>query len=274
LSIFDYLVIPAILRGVLGILAAGTFYPVAGVYVLRFNLYTFRFTIMHAVFLASAAALALRIDALGVSLLACILITLLLAPVSRAVKIDVGMVSALFMVLTIAAAVTIMYRAQVPAKDALEILWGNVYAMSDADIVFTAAFSLVPIGFTLLFYRQVSCLLFDREIAYTTGVNDSALMNAIMVITGMTIAFIMRLIGALLIDALLILPALAAMKAARSTKSLFLASICIGFVSSLAGFVLSLAVDIPASAGVSIAAGIIFVIIVLIKIITSRRSTA
>ena len=66
----DYFLIPAIIRGFAGLLAAGTLFPVTGVFVLRFNLYTFRFTIMHAVILAGALAIALQIDLLATSLAA------------------------------------------------------------------------------------------------------------------------------------------------------------------------------------------------------------
>jgi zinc transport system permease protein len=273
-TLFEYLAIPAILRGFFGLLIAGTFFPVAGIYVLRFNLYTFRFTIMHAVILAGAAALVLHIDLLLAGLVGCVVVTLLLAPLSRVARADTGMMSAFFMIMTMAAAVTVMYRAGVAAKDTLEILWGNIYAMTNTDLVFTLAFAFVPCGFTVVFYRQITCLVFDRDIAYTSGVNEKALMNAIMVIIGMTIAFIMRLVGALLLDAVLLLPALAASGAANSFRSFFVLSMGIGCFSAVAGFVVSILSDIPASAGVSLVAGGMFIVFTVIKQIKGKRKVS
>jgi zinc transport system permease protein len=264
--------IPAIVRGFAALLIAGTFFPVTGVYVLRFNLFAFRFTVMHAVILAGAVALALKLDMLPVSLLLCAGITLLLSPVARVSGADPGMVSILFMILTMAGAVAVMYKFQVSAKDTLEILWGNIYALSNTDLVLTGLFALIPSGFTFLFYRKVSCLIFDREIAYTTGINEKVLMHTVLVVTGMTIAFIMRLIGALLLDAVLILPALAAMGAARNLRSFYLLSMGAGFVSTLAGFMFSVYLDLPASAGVSLAAGSLFMIVTLVNYLKKRRN--
>jgi zinc transport system permease protein len=82
-------------------------------------------------------------------------------------------------------------------------------------------------------------------------VKSAAFTNSIIIITGVVIAVSMKLIGALLVDCLLILPALGAVSLAKSMKQLFLMSVGLGFVSSLIGFIVSLAVQIQPSQAVT-----------------------
>ena len=80
------------------------------------------------------------------------------------------------------------------------------------------------------------------------------------------VAFSMRFVGALLIDALLILPAVIALKRAESVKSLFILSSLTGLATSTAGFILSLALDLPPSSMIAL------VSVILYPIVPKRRN--
>ncbi|MFW5689519.1 MAG: metal ABC transporter permease, partial [Spirochaetota bacterium] len=75
----------------------------------------------------------------------------------------------------------------------------------------------------------------------------------------LTVGVAMRLLGALMLDVLLLLPALAAGQVARSMRSLFALARLFGLVAAVSGFFLSLAADVPASTGVA-AAGVLILI--------------
>ena len=73
------------------------------------------------------------------------------------------------------------------------------------------------------------------------------------------VALSMRYVGALLIDALLILPAVIAMKRAGSMKQLFLSASLAGLAAAAAGFLLSLLLDLPPSSMIALASAVIYV---------------
>jgi zinc transport system permease protein len=89
------------------------------------------------------------------------------------------------------------------------------------------------------------------------------LYYTIILLTAITVAAAMKLIGALLLDALLLLPALIASLHAKSLRGVIIWSCVWGGIFSLSGFFLSLAVDIPASSGVALMASVVFLIIYL-----------
>lgn len=249
---------PPILRGFLVLLAAGGCFPLIGVFVLQLNLVPLRFTLMHGALLGGALALALGVDPLALGLAVCLLIVLAIAPLSRSSGLNAGYVTAFFMVLTIGLAYAVIYRAGVPAKDTLAILWGNLFALSPLDVTLTLGFAAAALLFVAFFFQSLKGLLFHPEVAYTAGISTTALTRAVLLLTGLTVAFSLKLVGALLLDALLLLPAIVATFFARSARSLFILAGLFGLGCSLAGFALALWLDLPASSGVTFAAALLF----------------
>jgi zinc transport system permease protein len=75
----------------------------------------------------------------------------------------------------------------------------------------------------------------------------------------------MKLIGALLLDAILLLPAILAMALARSVRGLFLLAAAAGLAVAAAGFAVALLVDLPASAGVTLAAALLLPVVIVAR---------
>lgn len=256
MNILTYFQYAPILRGFLILVLAGSLFPITGVFVLRLNLITLRFMLMHGTLLGGAIALGFGIEPLYLGIGINLILILGVARISRVTGKNIGHITTFFMVLTIGLAFAVMYKMNVPAKDTLSILWGNLFALSRLDALLTGLFSLGTLAFVVLLFRPIKALIFNREVAFTSGVREKLLYNLVLVLAGFTIAFAMKLIGALLLDALLILPALMATFFARSTRGMFLLAGLFGFLSSVSGFFLSLVLDIPASSGVTILAAL------------------
>ena len=265
-----YLGYAPILRGFLVLLLAGTLFPLTGVFVLRLNLITLRFMLMHGTLLGGAIALGFGLEPLYLSIVINLVLILAISRMSRATGKNIGHITTFFMVLTIGLAFAVMYRMNVPAKDALSILWGNLYALSNTEALISGGFSVGILLIVLWLYRPLKAIIFSREVAFTSGVREGAVYNLILILTGLTISFAMKLIGALLLDALLLLPALMATFYARSVRGLFVLAGLFGFVSSISGFFVSIALDIPASSAVTIMAALLLGIGAFIKFLRRR----
>ena len=271
-NIFHALTYPPILRGFLALIMAGCFFPLAGVFILRLNLVTLRFTLMHAALLGAAIGLALHIDPLLAGLALDLITIAAIARVARESGLALGYVATFFMVLTIGLAFAVIYKAGVPAKDAFGILWGSIYALSRVDLILTAAYSLVIVLFVTLLFPRVSAVLFHREIAFASGVNEPVLTTVILLFVGISVALLMQLIGALLLDSILLLPAIIASFTARSTRGFFLQACIVGAFCSIAGFFASLAMDVPASSAVTVIAACLLGVGLIYRRL-ARRST-
>lgn len=246
----DLLRLPPVWKGFLALLFAGASFPLAGVMVTRLDMLPLRYMLMHALMLGGSIALAFSLPELPCYIALSLLVVLLMLSLGR--NIHLGLSSAVLMVLSMSLAALLMQVRDVPAKDTLELLWGSPFTISAAELVMFAALSVVLFLFVFLFQRQISIVFFDEDVARTLLPHASLYRSAMVVLIALVVALSMRFVGALLIDALLLLPAIIAMRWARSLKGLFVLSSVIGFVVASGGYFLSLACDFPPGASVAL----------------------
>ncbi len=254
-----------ILRGFIVLILTGFAFPITGVYLLRMNLLPLRFMLMHGAILGGAISLAMDVNPFAGTLIINLLLVLLMTRMSRSLKVDPGQLSAFFMVISISVAFIFIYRFQVPAKDTLSLMWGSLYTLNSFEFFGTLVFSGILISFQTIFRHQLRAVFFDRDIAQTSGVNESVFYYAVILITAVTVAAAMKLIGALLLDALLLLPALIASYHAKSYRGMILWSSFWGGLFATAGFLLSLVLELPASSTIAVFASVVFLFLIILK---------
>lgn len=261
----EYLALPPIQRGLAALVMAGIAFPLIGVFVVRMNLITMRFMLMHGALLGGALALALGLAPLIGGIAVNLILIICLIILTRRAELSAGYVVTFFMVLSVALAVIVIYKAGVPAKDALAILWGNIYAVTPGELLIHGLLALAIAAGILVSRRPLTAVLFHPEVAASAGIPAERYRRLILLSTGLTIALAMRLVGALLLDSLVLLPAVSALLVAGSTAGMFFLSSLFGLSAALIGFVLSLALDIPVSAGVTLTSALIFVILISVQ---------
>ena len=254
-----------ILKGFIILIITGFAFPVTGVYLLRMNLLPLRFMLMHGAILGGAISLAFAFNPFAGTLAINLFLVLLMTWMSRSMRTDPGQLSAFFMVISISLAFIFIYRFRVPANDTLSLMWGSLYTLDNFEFAGTMIFSILIILFQAVFRHQLRAVFFDRDIAQTSGVNETGFYYVIILITAVTVAAAMKLIGALLLDALLLLPALIASYHAKSYKGMVLWSSFWGGLFAIVGFLLSLAFELPASSTIAVVASVVFLILMLTK---------
>ncbi len=254
-----------ILKGFIVLIFIGFAFPITGVYLLRMNLLPLRFMLMHGAILGGALSLAMEVNPFGGTMAINLLLVLLMTWMSRSLKADPGQLSAFFMVLSISLAFIFIYSFQVPAKDTLSLMWGSLYTLNNYEFVGTIIFSLMLVLFQACYRHQLRAVFFDADVAGTSGVNEPWFYYIIILITAITVAAAMKLIGALLLDAILLLPALIASYHAKSYRSMVLWSSFWGGLFAFAGFLISLIFELPASSTIAVLASAVFLILILTK---------
>ncbi len=255
------LMLAPVQRALVALLFAGASFPLAGVMVIRLNMLLLRYTLMHALLLAGAVSLALELPQLPLYIIVSVFTVMLMLRLSRRGGMDLGLSSAFLMVLAVALAALITQVADVPSKDTLELLWGSPFTIHGVELAAFIALSILIIAYTVAFRKRIMLLFFDRDVAYTSSRHMVLHEDAMVFLTAFAVTLSMRFIGALLIDALLLLPAVCALKRARSVKGLLVSSSLIGLIVSLTGFLLSLAFDLPPSGMTALASAVAYILI-------------
>ncbi len=256
---------PPVLRGFFILIAASAAFPVAGVWIIRLNLLPYRFMLMHGAILGGAIGLALGFSPLPAVIAVNILLVLLADLMANKGRLDAGMTTIFLMVASLGGAMALIYGTGVPAQDALGLLWGNLFAVSPKETAATILFCIGLLLFSKIFSRQILAVIFDRDVAFTSGVNDRAVMRMLLMVTALTVAFAMRIIGALLLDALLLIPAIAASVSSNSLSRLYRRSVITGLVIGVGGFAAALATDMPVGASTALLGSAVLGVVLVIN---------
>ena len=248
---------PFMQHAIVAVLFAGIAFPLIGVFILSLNLVPLRFAMMHMALLGGAVGLFLKVDPLLPGLLFCSLSSMALGPVSERMKLGLGTLSGYLMTLSLALAFILFYKGNIHVVQAFGILWGNILSLTLRDLLLVIGVSVLILGMVLLFFKEIQAILYDREVALAVGLPEKKLYYVMVFVLGLSVAASMRMIGALLIDAFILLPAIAANLISRSLKQVFLFSSLFGLMSGFIGLYLSFLLDLPTSSAIILVASVI-----------------
>jgi zinc transport system permease protein len=160
----------------------------------------------------------------------------------------------------IAAGVVLIAAADELNVDLFTFLFGSILTVTREDLVLIAALGGVALVTIALLYRALAALVLDEEGARVAGLPIGPLNVVLAVLTALTVALSMRVVGILLIAALMVLPVIAATRLAASMRSTLLLSIAVGLCSVLAGLILAYYADMPPGGTVVLIAAAVFLL--------------
>ncbi|MFI1397085.1 metal ABC transporter permease [Streptomyces sp. NPDC020681] len=254
-------------RAGLALLLAAIGLPVIGVVIVGLDIMPVRFAMMHVALLGIAIGLLTGLDPMVCALVACALAGAGVAPLARTPDGLSGAMG-LLMSMAIAAALLTLAVSGVNASGAFALLWGSILSVEAADLTVLAMLAVVVPALFWWRRRDVALLLYDRELAQVSGVPVRGLTLVLLVLVAVSVAGAIKLTGALLVDALTLLPALAARRLGRSLGSITLWAVAIGVVVNLTGFLTALWLDWPPGPVLVLTAG---AVVLAVHLIPERR---
>lgn len=231
--------------------------------VVRLDMLPLRYMLMHALILGGAIALTFHLPELPCYIVLSLLVVLLMLRLGR--SLHLGLSSSALMVFSMALAALITQLGDVPSKDTLELLWGSPFTISIPELILFGTVALFLFLFTFTKQREISIVFFDRELAKTILSRSEAYVDMMVILIALTVALAMRFVGALLIDALLLLPVIIALPRAGSLKGLFTSSSLIGLCVALAGYFLALVLNLPPGASVALVSVAVYLLSLIRK---------
>ncbi|MFH8517938.1 metal ABC transporter permease [Streptomyces gelaticus] len=143
-------------------------------------------------------------------------------------------------------------------------LFGSLSTVSSEDITSICLLAAFVLLVTLGLRRQLFAVSQDEEFARVTGLPVRALNLLVAVTAAVTVTVAMRVVGLLLVSALMVVPVAAAQQVSRSFRLTFVLSVVIGTAVTLAGTVTSYYQDVPPGATIVLLAIAVFVALTLL----------
>jgi zinc transport system permease protein len=147
----------------------------------------------------------------------------------------------------------------------MSYLFGDILAIEPREVWLSVALAAAVLVAVWRNYGRLLFMTFDRESARAAGIKVGRLDTLMMVLTAVTIVLGMKVVGILLVAALIVIPAAAGLQVAASFRTAVLASSAVAVLSVAGGLGLSLALNVPASAAIVILCFLAFAALFLLK---------
>jgi zinc transport system permease protein len=144
--------------------------------------------------------------------------------------------------------------------DLIGYLFGDILAVGRADLAWIWGGAAAGLALLAVLWRPLLSVTVHSDLAAVEGVNVGAMRLVFVLLLAVLVAVAMKIVGVLLVTALLVMPAAAARRFARSPESMAAIASGIGAFASVAGLLASVEFDTPSGPSVVVAAAIVFAV--------------
>ncbi len=217
----------------------------------------------HVAFGAMTVAAVLNVTEIYITLPVTIVAAILLLRLGNNAKVKGDAAIAMISVGALALGYLIMNLFSTNANisgDVCTTLFGStsILTLTNSDVWLCAGLAAVVILVYVLFYNKLFAVTFDENFAAATGTRASFYNLVLAIVTAVVIVLAMNLVGALLISALIIFPALSSMRLFKSFRSVMISSAAMAVICSVSGILASVIFDTPVGSTIVVADIIVF----------------
>lgn len=256
-----------ILITLLGASLAGIVCSLVGVFIVRMKLTSLGFCMSHAAFAGSALGLALSYNPLLMALIFSTAVAIILGPLTDKAKLQPEIILGIMFSSTMA--LGLIFLNFIPetamSSTAMSILWGSILGMSSSDVIRLGILAIVIITLMVLFSKEFQSIMFDRKMAEASGIPTKPFYYLILFLTGVTVSLSLKLIGGLLIFALIVNPTSTAYQFFYDFKKIIIFSPLFGVGYCMIGILVSFLFDFPIGSSIAIVSTLFFVIAVILS---------
>lgn len=250
----------ALLGGTGVALAAG---PVGCLIVWRRMVY-FGAALAHSALLGVALGFLLGVD-LSVGIVAlCVMLAILFVLLERQQLLPTDALLGVLAHVALAAGLVVVAFLSTLRVDLMAYLFGDVLAVSDADLAIIVVLALVTLLGVALLWRSLLSITVDEDLAAVEGVPVTGVRLAFVLMVAGVVAIGMKIVGMLLILSLIIIPAAAARRLSTTPEQMAVVAMVIGVLSVVIGLHASLYWDLPSGPLVVVTAALFFAISLLL----------
>jgi zinc transport system permease protein len=261
----------AIFAGLLAAVACG----IVGTYVVTKKIVFISGGIAHASFGGIGLGYLININPVIGATIFALISSLGIGLISRKTRLPED--TAIGLIWTIGMALGIVFIALAPgyAPDLFSYLFGNILTVPVTDLFIMCALDVVIVVLVIIFYKEFLAISFDENYSTVIGIPVEALYLTLLVMIALTVIVLIRVVGIILVIALITMPAAMASRFTYNFRKMMLLSILFGIIFTMGGLFLSYWLDLPSGATIILFGGILIIISFIItgRIGSSHRKT-
>jgi ABC-type Mn2+/Zn2+ transport system permease subunit len=221
--------------------------------------------ISHAAFGGVAIGFFAGINPLFTAVIYSIIVAIGIETTVRKGRISEDTSIGIFYALSMAIGIALISLSKTYNVDLFGYLFGNILAITQEEIILTLITSIVVIGVIIVFLKEFFLITYNEELARVSGIPVTLMNVVFLVALSLSIVVSIRIVGIIMVSALLVIPGATARLFAKGLISMIVISCLAGLASVIAGLVLSYQYDIAPGAGIVITSAAIFFVPLLLK---------
>lgn len=246
-------------RALIGGVAVGIITAIIGVYVVLRGMSFVGAGIAHASFGGVAIGFWLNIPPLWAAVVFCLLVAWGIGIVTRRSRLKEDTAVGVFFASTMAFGILLVGLMQGYQVDLFSYLFGSILAISPADLRMVLMLGGLTLLTVALFYKEFLFITFDPESARVSGLPEGPLTFLMLSLIALTVVISIKIVGLVLVSALLVTPAAAAYALSRDFTRMMILSVVLGVVSVVLGLIASYYLNTASGATIVLVATLLFV---------------
>ncbi|PJB47565.1 MAG: hypothetical protein CO103_08350 [Chloroflexi bacterium CG_4_9_14_3_um_filter_45_9] len=243
-----------IIAGILASIACG----IVGAYVVVKRIVFISGGISHASFGGIGLGYFLGIDPILGALVFSLISAVTMGMVSRRTRLSEDTAIGILWAIGMAIGILFVYLTPGYAPDLMSYLFGDILFVSSQEMILMLILDIIIGLVVFLLYKELLAISFDEEFSTVAGLPTERLYLILLCLVALTVVVLIRVVGIILVIALLTIPAAMARQFTHSFKKMMLLSVLWGIVFTQCGLWLSYLLDWPSGATIILVAGILF----------------
>lgn len=220
-------------------------------------------TLAHVSLVGIAAGLLLKTQPVATALITTVIASIGIEKLRSAKKIGGESVLALFLSGSLAIAIVLISIAKGFKVDLFSFLFGSITTVSSSDLILTIILGLILIFIIGIFYHHLFLIAFDEDLAKVDGLKTNVLNNLLVILTAVAVSIGIRVVGILLIGALMVIPVITAMQFGKSFSKTLSLAVLLSLFSTISGLVVSYYFDLASGGTIVVISLVMFLLALL-----------
>jgi ABC-type Mn2+/Zn2+ transport system permease subunit len=254
-----------LIRAVVAGVIAGVLSAIIGVFVVLRRMAFFAHAVAHASLTGIAIGLIANINPFTAAIGFGILTGILIAYLIEKSKLFVDTIIGVLLPFTMSLGLIIIGFIKTYKPDLMSYLFGDILAVSNQDIYIILAIAIVSLLIIYFLFDEITLTSLDEEWATVRGLNVRLINYIFYILLSVIVVIGTKVVGIILVSALIVIPAASAQNIARSFKETITLSTVFGFVSVVVGTAASYVLNLPTGPAIVVLLSLIFLITILIR---------
>jgi len=246
---------------------------VLGVIITQLNISSIGFTMAHAAFAGAAVGMFFYLNPTVSAIIFSMGIALLIGPLSDKARMPADTTLGILFGMTMAVAIFFISYMQYLGRgfNTNALLFGDVVSLYREEVYALALISLITVLFVILFYKEITAIIFNKKIAEASGIRVKPIYYGMLFMIAFTVSLSLNIIGGLLLYIWLITPAAIVYQFCYNVRSMFISAPVVASCISVFGAWSGLEYSLPVAPLTAVMFSLVFILAVLFS--PKRRLT-